>query len=74
MVVRCIDDTLVLPDMYDEGYEGPRLTRYSPGSGITLGREYAVVAVKLDGTWHQIIDDTDEEYAYPASRFEIVSK
>jgi hypothetical protein len=73
MIVRCVSDEYILPDMHDENYRGPTHTRYPPGTGITIGQTYEVVAVKEDGTWYQIIDDTGEAYAYPASRFEIVS-
>lgn len=39
---------------------------------LTHDKEYEVISVEKG--WYRIIDDSGEDYLYPASKFEIVKK
>ena len=42
---------------------------------LTYGKVYDVIHQGDDGSWYGIIDDSeDDEYAYPASFFEVVEE
>lgn len=42
---------------------------------LTYGKVYDVIHKGDDGSWYGIIDDSeDDEYAYPASFFEVVEE
>ena len=36
---------------------------------LTLGRIYQLVGVEADGAFYRIVDDSGEDYLYPASHF-----
>ena len=36
---------------------------------LTLGKLYELVGVEADGAFYRIIDDSDDDYLYPASHF-----
>lgn len=36
---------------------------------LTLGRIYECIGVEADGAFLRIVDDSDEDYLYPASHF-----
>ena len=38
---------------------------------LTHGKEYEVVSVELN--WYRIVDETDEDYLYPADLFEVTA-
>ena len=70
MIVCCVDNRQYLS--YDEEH-GRFVQR--PGAdpllSITLGRTYAVLAEEQG--YYRIIDDTGEDYLYPAYMFEPAS-
>ena len=39
---------------------------------LTLGKIYELVAVEAGGALYRIIDDSDDDYLYPASHFKEV--
>ena len=39
---------------------------------LTLGKYYEMVAVEGNGAFYRIIDDSDDDFLYPASHFKIV--
>lgn len=39
---------------------------------LTLGRYYERVGVEGDGAFYRIIDDSADDYLYPASHFRVV--
>ena len=36
---------------------------------LTLGRIYELVSVEANGSFYRIVDDSGEDYLYPASHF-----
>jgi hypothetical protein len=39
---------------------------------LTLGKIYEMVGVEADGAFYRIIDDSGEDFLYPASHFRVV--
>lgn len=39
---------------------------------LTLGRIYEMLAVEADGAFYRILDDSGDDYLYPASHFRVV--
>lgn len=39
---------------------------------LTLGRYYERIGVEADGAFYRIIDDSDDDFLYPASHFRVV--
>jgi hypothetical protein len=39
---------------------------------LTLGRIYELVAVEADGAFYRIVDDSDDDFLYPASHFRMI--
>jgi hypothetical protein len=39
---------------------------------LTLGKIYERVAVEANGSFFRIIDDSDDDYLYPASHFRLI--
>ena len=39
---------------------------------LTLGRIYEMLAVEASGSFYRIVDDSGEDYLYPASHFRVV--
>lgn len=39
---------------------------------LTLGKIYQMTAVEADGAFYRIIDDSDDDFLYPASHFRMV--
>lgn len=48
--------------------------RYTGKSDVSLtkGKEYEVIAV--EGGWYRIVDDTDDDYLFDPSDFEVIEK
>ena len=36
---------------------------------LTLGRIYSLLAIEANGSFYRIVDDSGEDYLYPASHF-----
>jgi hypothetical protein len=36
---------------------------------LTLGKIYSLLAVEANGAFYRIVDDSGEDYLYPASHF-----
>lgn len=39
---------------------------------LTLGRIYRMLGVEAGGAFYRIVDDSDDDYLYPASHFRVV--
>ena len=39
---------------------------------LTLGRIYEMLGVEADGAFYRILDDSGDDYLYPASHFRVV--
>jgi hypothetical protein len=65
MNVRCINnDSLNQPEDSSEWINVPN------GGDLTIGNIYQVIAV--ENGFYRIIDDSGEDYLYPAAMFEII--
>lgn len=39
---------------------------------LTLGKIYELLAVEADGAFYRIVDDSGDDFLYPASHFKVV--
>ena len=67
MIVRCI---AARPFLAEE--DGGLVLSAGEGEliSLTVGKHYDVLAIERG--WYRIVDDTNEDYLYPPSLFEIV--
>lgn len=69
MRVRCIDNR---PFLHEDGRALVQESRSGELVSLTVGKVYAVIGIEKG--WYRVVDDTDEDYLYPARLFEIVPR
>ena len=68
MRVRCIDNR---PFLHESDGRLTQEARHGSLISLTVGKVYDVL--RIERGWYRIVDDTDEDYLYPTSLFEVVS-
>ncbi|HET9953800.1 MAG TPA: hypothetical protein VFQ61_04835 [Polyangiaceae bacterium] len=67
MRVRCIDNR---PFLHEDGGQLVQEARSGELVSLTVGKIYSVLSIEKG--WYRVVDDTDEDYLYPPSLFEVV--
>ena len=65
--VRCIDNRAFLHDCSGRLVQGAESGELI---SLTIGKVYDVLSIEKG--WYRVVDDTDDDYLYPPSLFEIV--